>query len=258
MNLWLVGLILFPIGIIAGILSTVTGLASLVSYPALLLTGLPPIYANVTNTAGLMFTGLGAAISSQRELKGNEKSLLKILPLTVIGSIFGTILLLKAPQNTFEKIVPFFMLGAGFLILFPPKLNTKKNIPKTKNKKLLENLLVNLSILVLGVYCGYFGAGGGIVMMVLFTLLNRWKLLAANALKNISLSASNVIASIIYSFKSHVFWQISIPMGIGFIIGGYIGPMIVRHLSEKVFKTVIAIGAFILAAYLFLQSQGFI
>ena len=44
-------LALLVAGAAAGIISTVVGLASLVSYPALLAIGLPPLTANMTNTA---------------------------------------------------------------------------------------------------------------------------------------------------------------------------------------------------------------
>jgi uncharacterized membrane protein YfcA len=57
-------------GVAAGVISTVVGLASVVSYPALLAIGLPPLAANMTNTVALLFTGVGAAAGSRPELAG--------------------------------------------------------------------------------------------------------------------------------------------------------------------------------------------
>lgn len=136
LNSWL---ILFPAGILAGILSSVTGLASLVSYPALLVIGVPPVFANVTNTAALVLTGLGSSTSSQKELKNHKKELLKILPLTIIGSIFGSFILLIEPATSFTHIVPFFILLAGNNNNKPAnkikKGNRESNIKKSKWKK---------------------------------------------------------------------------------------------------------------------------
>lgn len=100
----------FPVGILAGIMSTVTGLASLVSYPALLMAGVSPVYANVTNTAALILNGIGSGVSSSRELHGHWKEMFKILLLVFVGGIIGSFLLLSVPSKVFESIVPFFLL----------------------------------------------------------------------------------------------------------------------------------------------------
>lgn len=107
-------------GIFAGILASVTGMASLVSYPILLATGLSPIVANVTNTAGLIFSGLGSSISSRRELKFSFKDLIWILPTAIFGSLSGCILLLTFPNKVFEKVVPFMILGAAIFLFSNP------------------------------------------------------------------------------------------------------------------------------------------
>ena len=97
-------------GIGAGLTATLAGLASLVSYPALLAIGVPPVIANVTNTAALVFTGVGSAVSSLPELRGRGKFLWRLILIVSLGSIFGSALLLIAPASTFEKIVPFFII----------------------------------------------------------------------------------------------------------------------------------------------------
>ncbi|MDP9394085.1 MAG: sulfite exporter TauE/SafE family protein, partial [Actinomycetota bacterium] len=66
---------LFSAGVLAGVVSTVVSLASLVSYPALLAVGLSPVGANVTNTVALVFTAVGAAAGSRPELRGQGRRL---------------------------------------------------------------------------------------------------------------------------------------------------------------------------------------
>ncbi|XIF19401.1 MAG: sulfite exporter TauE/SafE family protein [Acetilactobacillus jinshanensis] len=111
-------LLLIPAGILAGIISSTVGMASLVSYPALLYIGrLPAVFANVTNTASMIFSGAGSGLSSIPELKGHVKQTLVTLLLTFFGSIGGSMLLLMEPSGSFQKIVPFFILISGIMIL---------------------------------------------------------------------------------------------------------------------------------------------
>lgn len=108
-NLHLIGIIIYVIlgGIVAGVLSSAASFASLASYPLLLSLGIPPVYANVTNDAALIWNSLGAILSSGRELHGHWKQVSYYAIFTVVGSIIGCFLLLSFPAKVFEKVVPF-------------------------------------------------------------------------------------------------------------------------------------------------------
>ena len=80
-------LFLIPAGFLAGISSSAAGLASLVSYPALLMVGLPPVMANVTNTYSLLASGFSSIIASKQELNGKKRQIWQILPLSILGVI---------------------------------------------------------------------------------------------------------------------------------------------------------------------------
>ena len=67
---WSHAVLLFAAGILGGLCGSIAGLASVATYPALLLTGLPPVTANVTNTVSLVFTGVGSIWGSRPELRG--------------------------------------------------------------------------------------------------------------------------------------------------------------------------------------------
>jgi uncharacterized membrane protein YfcA len=113
-------LVLFGVGILAGIVSVVASLASIVSYPALLALGLPPVAANVTNTVALMFTGLGAAAGSRPELVGQGRRVLRLGLLTAVGGGVGATLLLTTPSATFEYAAPLLIAAGSIAILRPP------------------------------------------------------------------------------------------------------------------------------------------
>ncbi|MBS9337583.1 sulfite exporter TauE/SafE family protein [Fructobacillus parabroussonetiae] len=258
---WQHFLFLLPMGILAGIVSTTAGLASLVSYPALLAVGVPPLFANVTNTAALVMTGLGATVSSHKELGEHRKELIKILPLTIGGSIIGAWLLLAAPASTFEKAVPFFVLVAGLLLLSQVNKSKKNELNLTRDDSIendakhpLYRLIVSVGILLVGMYCGYFGAAGGVLLLAILSATTTMPFASYNALKNLSLGGANLIATVIYIFSSHIYWGLVIPMGIGLFIGGWIGPHIVRLIPDKILKIVISIAAVALAVDLFLKA----
>lgn len=253
--------ILFPAGILAGIASSVAGLASLVSYPALLLAGISPVSANVTNTAALIFTAVGSGVASKHELHGHKRELFKLLPITVGGSLCGSMLLLAAPASSFEHIVPFFIFGAALLILWPelPFARSHKQTRQTyKEKSLLWKGITEVgifaAIFLVGVYTGYFGAAGGVVMLAILASTSHLEFAEYNALRNVTLGASNLVATILFAFRAHIFWLAALPLSSGFFIGGFIGPHIVRHVSPKMLKILIAAGAIGLAVYLFVKT----
>src|SRR5947199_3479767 len=99
-------LLLTGAGLVAGVLSTVVGLASLVSYPALLAAGLPPVTANVTNTVAMLGTTAGAAAGARPELAGQRDRLVPLCVITTIGGACGGLVLLLTPSGAFTAIVP--------------------------------------------------------------------------------------------------------------------------------------------------------
>ncbi|MCO0832188.1 sulfite exporter TauE/SafE family protein [Fructobacillus sp. W13] len=252
---------LLPMGVLAGIVSTTAGLASLVSYPALLAVGIPPLFANVTNTAALVMTGLGATVSSHKELGEHKKELIKILPFTLGGSVIGAWLLLAAPATTFEKAVPFFVLVAALLLLSQVNKNKHAELNLTREDNIEDDdhkpvyrVVVSIGITLVGMYCGYFGAAGGVLLLAILSATTTMPFASYNALKNLSLGGANLIATVIYMFSSHIYWGLVIPMGIGLFIGGWIGPHIVRIIPEKILKIIIAILAMGLAVDLFIKA----
>ncbi len=106
-------------GVAGGLTGSIAGLASIATYPALLLVGLPPVTANVTNTVALVFNGVGSVLGSRPELAGQGPWLKRILPVTAAGGVAGAALLLSTPAEGFEKIVPILLGIASIAIVIP-------------------------------------------------------------------------------------------------------------------------------------------
>ena len=110
-------------GIGAGLTGSIAGLASLISYPALLAVGIPPVTANVTNTVALVLNSVGSVSASRPELTGQARRLAPLAAAAVLGGTTGAVLLLLTPAGAFERIVPFLIAGASAAILVqrPPR-----------------------------------------------------------------------------------------------------------------------------------------
>ncbi|MTV81825.1 sulfite exporter TauE/SafE family protein [Secundilactobacillus folii] len=253
MSLWLIILILIIAGIIAGLLSTIAGLASLVSYPTLLALGLPAVSANTTNTAALIFTGIGSLLSSSKELHGNGRITTRVSLVALCGGIVGALILAFAPESTFERVVPFLIFGAGILMLWSQF--RKKPLKRTTSKPHpVKNFLRYLAIFLVGVYIGYFGASAGMILLAILIFTLQKNFAVTNAIKNFTTFVTNIMSIFIYAFTTKVYWWMVVPLGLGMFIGGYLGPVVVRHVPVQPIRTLIAFAAFGLAGFLFWQS----
>ncbi|MFC6171204.1 sulfite exporter TauE/SafE family protein [Loigolactobacillus jiayinensis] len=251
MAIWLMTIILLVSGVVAGLLSSVAGLASLVSYPVLLMLGVPPISANTTNTAALIFTGIGSSASSLKELRSSKKTLWRVAVYVLLGSIVGSFLLVIAPATTFTRVVPFLVFGAGILMLWSQFHHPAVTRSATVQTKRSTSILKNLTVFLVGIYIGYFGASAGMILLSILIVTLNESFAVTNAIKNFTCFLANTLSLVIYAFTTKIYWWMVVPLGIGMFIGGYLGPMVIRHVPARPLRVVIAFAAFILAAYLF-------
>lgn len=238
-------------GVLSGILSSAASFASLASYPLLLSVGIPPVFANVTNDAALIWNVPGVVLSSIRELHGHWRLVRFYSLFTMAGAAIGCCLLLNFPSSVFEKVVPFFILSAGILIY-----HTSQRQPAEQSQRAAggKKLLYVILLLVNGVYGGYFGAASGIITLVILTYLTNKDFAVVNAIKNVVGGVANLTALVIYMFASKIYWEAAIPMAMGMFVGGYLGPKIVRRVPQKTMERFIALLAVVQSAYFFWQA----
>lgn len=119
--------LLLVAGVGAGLVGYLVGLASLISYPALLAAGLPPVAANVTNTLALVGAGLGTSVRAGRQFaaRGLRKTLIEVV-IALLGGLLGGWLLVTTGEHSFSSIVPWLVLSAGLLLLVSPRLSKAK------------------------------------------------------------------------------------------------------------------------------------
>src|SRR3984957_15400166 len=114
--------VLLAAGTAGGIFSTVVSIASLVTYPALLALGVPPLSANMTNTVSLVLTGAGSVLGSKPELTGQGRRVIRLGIVTALGGAAGAAVLLLTPASTFTVVVPVLIGGASLVLLVQPRI----------------------------------------------------------------------------------------------------------------------------------------
>jgi uncharacterized membrane protein YfcA len=239
-------LALIAAGVVAGVLSTVVGLASIVSYPALLAIGLPPLSANMTNTVALLFTGVGAAAGSRPELTGQGARVRRLAVIAAAGAAAGAALLLITPSQTFVRVAPVLIGVASVALLVRPRPGRESregergtaDEPGYRDRERSGWLLVG--VFGVAVYVGYFGAAAGIVMLALLTVMLAEPLARANAVKNILGGVANTVAAVAFAVFGHVDWAAVVPLAAGFLAGGWTGPALVRRIPAQVLRIGVA------------------
>jgi uncharacterized membrane protein YfcA len=238
-------LLLVGAGVLAGITSTVAGLASLVSYPALLAVGLSPLAANVTNTTALLFVAVGAAAGSRPELAGQAGRVVRFGGVTFAGGMAGAALLLALPAGAFERAVPVLIAGAAGLLWAQPRILARRG-----ERPAEHGAVVLGGVLLTGVYLGYFGAGGGVALLAVLAVAIPEPLARVNAIKNVSSGFANLVAAVGFAIFGPVRWAAVAPLAAGLLAGGAVGPLLVRRLPADLLRGIIALAALGLAASL--------
>ncbi|GIE31856.1 UPF0721 transmembrane protein [Actinoplanes italicus] len=233
-------------GVGSGLTGSMAGLASLISYPTLLAVGLPPIAANVTNSVGLLASGAGSAAGSRLELRGQGRRILRQSLFALLGGTTGAVLLLNTTSAVFELIVPALIALAAAVLLFRDQLRGWYTKPKAR----FAQPPLGLAIFLIGIYGGYFGAAAGVLMLAVMSMSVVEPLAVTNAVKSVVLGASNAAAAVLYAVIAPVHWTAAAILGVGCLIGSWIGPALVRRTPERPLRFVIAIAALGLAGYL--------
>ena len=220
-------LILLLGGVLAGIAGAGAGIASLVSYPVLLASGLSPLVANVTNSVALTFTTAGAMVGSQPELSGQAQRVRRFAVLAVVGGIAGAVLLLTTPEEIFAYLVPWLIGFASIALLARPWLQRVQ-----ANRIDAEHGAVTVGVAVGALYSGYFGAGAGVLVLALLAAVIPDSMPRLNALKNTIVGTSNTVAAIGFAIFGPVSWLAVLPLAAGCFMGGLVAPWIVRRIPD--------------------------
>jgi uncharacterized membrane protein YfcA len=229
--------VLLGAGVVAGAVGTAGGITSLISYPALLVVGVPALAANVTNIVALVTCWPGSALASRPELKGRGAWLLRWGLVAAGGGAVGAALLLVTPSGVFLAVVPFLIVLASLALVLQPRISAWHDRHLGGDHK----ILLACGLWLVSVYNGYFGAGSGVMLLVLMLLMVDRVLATANALKNMLVGAATVVSASALVIFGHVDWRAAAPLAGGLFVGSLLGPMLARRVPAGALRWVVAL-----------------
>lgn len=243
-----IALLLFAAGIAGGVINALAGGATLLTFPAMLAAGLPPVTANASNAVAIVPGHLLAVLADHRKLQPVDLRLGISVLICLIGGILGALLLLALPERLFVLPVPALIGAATLLFLFSPRIAAWA---EARRNGAAPSRLAGSSVLAFAaIYGGFFGAGLGVILTAVLAIADPHDIRRVKALKNLLATSVSLAAVTIFVLQGAVRWPQTLAMLAGALLGGYLGGYLVRILPGSVVRWfVIATGAVMTVVY---------
>jgi uncharacterized protein len=245
--------------ILGGAANSVAGGGTLLTFPALIGLGVPPVAANATSTVALWPGGLSSMLGYRSALRVVRQWAGALVIPSLLGGLAGAWLLTRTTDAQFKAIVPWLVLAATVLFLLQPKLagwlrSRSTAAPESSAVDTLPpppGLWAAVVQFAVAVYGGYFGAGAGIVMLAAFGLLGLTNVHQMNGLKNFLALLFNFVAIVTFSLTGLVQWPIAVVMALGSVIGGHYASRFAQRTNQAVVRRLIGVIGIASAVWLF-------
>lgn len=232
-------------GIGAGTINTIIGSGTLITFPTLVLLGVPPVTANISNNIGLVPGSLTGAIGYRAELVGAAPALRRLVPMSLAGALVGAGLLLVLDPAVFRAVVPVLILLGVVLVVVGPRVNAwaLRRRESGAGSERSHRRVMQGGVLGAGVYGGYFGAAQGVILMGIMGALSSEPLQRLNGYKNVLGTIVNAVAALVFvvAAPDRIDWLVVLLIAVGATIGGVIGAGVGRRLPTRVLRAVIVV-----------------
>ena len=273
-------LLILLAGIGAGFVGYAVGASSLVSYPALLALGIPPVLANASNTVGVIGTGVGGVLGARKELRGQRLRSITYVSIGAVGGIAGAALLLSLDPKIFEFAVPPLILFSSLIIAVNPRGRMQARQAaadawprpdpddatragerrRARVGSRIDTTHVQgpwwiwLGVAFVAVYSGYFGAGAGTCALAVLDAGKIGPFHQINALKTLIGTGANISASVIFIVRGVVDWPAAILLCVGCFIGGYIASPVTRRIPARIMRIAAVLAGIVLTVDLAMKT----
>lgn len=245
--------LLLAAGLVAGMVNAVAGGGSLVSFPALVAVGLPPVAANVTNSVAVTPGYLASVAGSRRELSGQRRRAWHLLVSAAAGAVGGSVLLLASPERTFELAAPFLVLATALLLAFQDPLRRLVGHPRAASPT-RATVSLHIVVLLAGAYGGYFRPALGVVLIALLALVVDDMMPRLNALKNVGQAVIGVVTVVIFALFGPVDWLGVAVLAPTVIAGGYAGARVAHRLPKSFWRAALIVFGVVVGVILLVRA----
>ena len=233
--------------LIGGAINSVAGGGSFLTFPALVLAGVPAIPANATNNTAMWLGVVASARGYREEVRAHRHLLVAAGIVSLVGAVIGAVLLLHTPPKVFVRMIPWLLLFATVVFALSPLVKSRNDSARPHTPL---QLIVQFFI---AIYGGYFGAGMGILMLAVLSFSGLPNMNAANGLKNVLSIIINGTAIIPFVIAGIIVWQVALVMAIFTMLGGYFGARFFRRVPSSVTRIVVLCIGVGMSAYFFVR-----
>lgn len=242
------GLAVLAAGLGAGLVNTVVGAGTLLTFPTLVALGYAPVVANVSNTVGLVAGSFSGVHGYRRELAGQRRRLVRLGAMSVLGGVGGGLLLLLLPEEAFRAVVPVLLALGSVLVALQPRIAARFARSRPAHHPGGVGLMVG--VFATGVYGGYFGAAQGVLLIALLGLALDEDLQRVNAAKNLLAALVNLTAALLFVFVAEVSWPVAGLVAVGAVVGAQLGATVGRRMPARFLRGVVVVVGLAVAAWM--------
>ena len=229
-------LFLCPALFIAGLIDGISGGGGMIALPAYLMAGLPITNAYACNK---MQSCLGTSASLAKYAKSGLLDIKSALPaaLAAIGGSFIATQIMLSLDDGVKKIIIAVAMCFVLAITIISSFMKIDIFTKRRSELSIANILICLLVgLLLGLYDGFFGPGGGTIAILLFAVIMKYDLRVGGGNGKLIIVVSNLTSMITYIIHGDVLYGIAIPCSIANIVGSYIGATLATKKGAKFVK----------------------
>ena len=239
-----------------GAINAVAGGGTLVTFPALLFFGTPPIIANATSTLALVIGTSGGIYGYRKHLEPVKPWLWGFVPVSIIGGLIGAVLLTWTGNKIFSRLVPFLILFATVLFLSQGTFRRFAGLngpaaPGQRHHAVWGAILFQLAV---AIYGGYFGAGIGILMLASLGFLGLSNIHEMNTLKTILASLINLVAAGWFIYQGLIHWPKAGVMTAGALLGYFLGSHYAQRIPQQRVRQLITFIGLVISAVTFYEE----
>jgi uncharacterized membrane protein YfcA len=230
-------------GVAAGVISAIVGGAAIVTFPALLAAGIPPILATAATTVALTPGLFLAAFCDRALLPPADRSFAAVVAAAVIGALIGAALLLLTPERMFEGLVPLLLAFATVLFAQAGRIAAW-----LASRTVTRGRWTLAALLPVSIYGGYFGAGVGVLLLGVLSVESRGDYRSANVAKNLIAALNSLTAAVIFVVQGVVVWPAALVMMAGTLLGSLIGVRLAQVMPNHAARSLVVVAGALLTS----------
>ncbi|MCZ4292613.1 sulfite exporter TauE/SafE family protein [Vibrio sinaloensis] len=248
-------ILLFGAGVLGGILNSIAGGGSFITFPALMFVGVPPVIANATNTFAACAGYISGTYGFRQDIAQSASALKSMIFFSLLGGAIGAYLLLSVSEQQFLVAIPWLLLFATLLFVFGNKISHWVSLAaRTASLSPIWAVIsITLLLILVSAYGGFFNAGLGVIVLSYLVLAGHNDINQMNGLKLLISSCVSIIAIVVFVLDGAIDWPRGFAVMLGTLSGGYVAARVSRKVEQVYVKGFVALSSIAMTVYFFVD-----